>query len=323
LGCVVAALLSIALVPLLDRSGGNSASPRSQTPPTPPAWKGAAAAFYALHDGKVWLVTPVPGGQQPSSGSDSDTNHPAVSVGSADGRRAYAALHSGACQTTFETHYSQPGTSVVARLNTVQERVEPIPLAVSPTGNQIAFGVDRVRRGRRCVPVTGLVVMNLKTHRSKFWSAPQADTIRSVQWSSDGTQLAYLVGPKCAYLSYSTSACRFTGGTYVLDPVARSVRLGTKRPLLPLLGRHRSDVYAPVFWWRSQWATVFNGELRAIASHGRLGKTLASGLPTEPIDSISSTPDGNHFVIETTSHVYRWDRGELEAIPGGWSQPAW
>lgn len=322
-GCVILVVLAIGIVTVAVRSGGNSNSGGSKPPAQPVAWKGAPVAFYALRDGQVWLVEPAPGGRRPSADSDSETNHPAVSLGSADGRRAYAALQSGACRTTFETHYWHTGGSVVAGLNTVGERVEPIAMAVSADGKQIAFVVDGVRVGHRCVPVTRLVVMNLVTHRSRSWSAPVTDTIKSVQWSPDGSQLAYLLAPKCADLSYSTSACRFSGGTYVLDLFAPPTGLGTGRKLLPLLGRNQGEIDGPVFWWRSQWATVFGGRLRAVTARGRLGPVLGSGLPATGIESISSTPDGNHVVISTTTATYRWDRGRLTEIPGGWTQPSW
>jgi hypothetical protein len=84
------------------------------------------------------------------------------------------------------------------------------------------------------------------------------------------------------------------------------------------------DIYGPVFWWHGQWVTAYDGAIRAVSKAGGLGRALAAGLPSSgEVDSVSSTPSGEHLLLTDQGTTYRWDNGGLTRVKGEWAQPAW
>ena len=157
---------------------------------------------------------------------------------------------------------------------------------------------------------------------SEGGGTPRALAIRSLAWSPDSRDIAYLTARACAFLSHSSPVCGDDplAGTRILDTSPPGRNLETSALLLPAFGTR--DGYGPVFWWRGQLVTSFNGSLRLLNGHGGLGKVVATGVPKE-VDSISSDPTGNHLLISSAGTTYRWDSGKLSVVAGVWTQPGW
>jgi hypothetical protein len=293
--------------------------------------KGTPANFFAISKGQAWEVYFSSRTGPLSASSDSDGSLPVVALGVARGAQiAYAALDSArSCRTEIERHHLYYGGASLVGLPSILGRAASVPMAVSPDGTELALVVTLPtqsnasgRRESACVGPEALVVMNVITHKIREWTAPQRDAIRSLEWSPDGDQLAYLTAPACAFLSFSDSVCGDdkTAGTRLLDVAAPGKRLKTTALLLSAFGTR--DGYGPLFWWHSQLVAPFNGSLRLVTGHRRLGQVVATGLPKE-VDSISSDATGDHLLISSEGTTYRWDAGRLTVVKGNWTQPGW
>jgi hypothetical protein len=316
--CVVAAAVAVPLVLLTSNGSDRGTRPAATRTSFPVVVPKPPHVFWALAGKNVTEVYLPPNAQQ-SSGSTSDTDRTPIALGvSADAGRAYAGYAQPGCRTTFQVHT----INAVSGLKSVAGRVASVAMAVSPDGTKLAFVLGAVRGpGGTCRQTTRLAVLTLATHDLQEWSVPRFDAVRSLQWSPNSRDLAYLTARACAFLSFAASSCYddATAGTRVIDTAAVHLSLLSSAPLLPAFGSEGG--YGPVFWWHDVLATTFNGSLRRLNGHGGLGVALATGFP-EVVDAISSDPSGD-LLVSSEGKTYRWEAGRLSAVTGAWAQPGW
>jgi hypothetical protein len=334
----VAVAAAVIIVPIAISAGGRSTSgppPAKRPSPSPSPSTRPVRAPVEMFGIVASGVKEVGGGRAWISGK---TKTPVIAIGaSPKDRDVYSASAVSACRITIQdTFFPPPSThgngvrdsgisQTVAAVNFGEDvqSINPPPMAVSPDGTRLAFETNRARDPKtgKCVLSERLTVLDLRTHQVRTWAAPRAEVVRSLAWSPNGRDLAYLTADACAFQPFSASICySASAGTRVLDTSALGNTLGASPLLLPAFGGHGG--YGPVFWWRGSLATTFNGSLRQLNGHGALGKVLATGFP-QVVDSVSSDPSGDHLLISSEVKTYRWDNGRLAVVKGTWVQPGW